>query len=112
MTFLAIRAAQAIAVPLSGSFPAHELRYVLDHSQPAVFLSSEKMQEKADEVTQEGLENKSILASVDKIVESHNDSVDQVELQDLQGEDKGGLMLYTSGTTSRPVSWSACFYIF
>lgn len=102
VTFLAIRAAQAIAVPLSGAFPAHELRYVLDHSQAAVFLSSEKMQDKATEVMKEDLEAKPIQARFDKIT-ADSDSAEKVDLIDLEGGDKGGLMLYTSGTTSRPV---------
>ena len=47
---MSILAAHAIAVPLSPTFPAHELRYIIDQSESLMLLSSEKFQDKADDV--------------------------------------------------------------
>lgn len=102
VTFLSVLANHAIALPLSPSFPAHELRYILDHSEAKILLSSNKLQEKADEVVKEGLEHKPIIAKVEKINAGSTDS-EGVKMEDVK-DDQGGLMLYTSGTTSRPVS--------
>ncbi|KAF2794782.1 acetyl-CoA synthetase-like protein [Melanomma pulvis-pyrius CBS 109.77] len=99
VTLLSILAAHAIAVPLSPAFPAHELRYILDQSESLVLLSSEKFQEKADEVLKEGMETSPINYKQDKIMLGKTD--DYVTLEDPTS-DKGGMMLYTSGTTSRP----------
>jgi malonyl-CoA/methylmalonyl-CoA synthetase len=99
VTLLSILAAHAIAVPLSPAFPAHELRYILDQSQSLMLLSSEKFQTQADEVLKEGLETSPINYKQDKIMLGKTD--DYVTLEDPTS-DKGGMMLYTSGTTSRP----------
>ncbi|ORX98428.1 hypothetical protein BCR34DRAFT_496141 [Clohesyomyces aquaticus] len=99
VTLLSILAAHAIAVPLSPTFPAHELRYILDQSESLMLLSSEKFQEKADEVLKEGLETSPINYKQDKIMLGKTD--DYVTLEPPTSE-KGGMMLYTSGTTSRP----------
>lgn len=101
VTFLSIIANNAIAVPLSASFPTPELRYIIDNSQPFVFLTSEKHNDKAQEVLQEGIENKPVFARMDKLMEGSK-SVETVNL-DAEANDDGGMMLYTSGTTSRPV---------
>ena len=56
MTLLSILGTHSIALPLSPAFPAHELQYILDHSQAAMLLSSQKFEGKADEVLKEKLE--------------------------------------------------------
>jgi malonyl-CoA/methylmalonyl-CoA synthetase len=99
VTLLSILAAHAIAVPLSPAFPAHELRYILDQSESLMLLSSEKFQQQADEVLKEGLETSPINYKQDKIMLGKTD--DYVTLEDPTSE-QGGMMLYTSGTTSRP----------
>lgn len=99
MTLLSILAAHAIAVPLSPTFPAHELRYILDQSEALMLLSSEKFQDKADEVLKEGLESKPINYKQEKIMLGKTD--DYVTLESPTST-KGGMMLYTSGTTNRP----------
>jgi malonyl-CoA/methylmalonyl-CoA synthetase len=99
VTFLSILAAHAIAVPLSPTFPAHELRYILDQCGSLMLLSSEKFQDKADEVLKEGMETAPINYKQEKIMMGKQD--DYVTLKEPTS-DKGGMMLYTSGTTNRP----------
>ncbi|KAF2260440.1 acetyl-CoA synthetase-like protein [Lojkania enalia] len=99
VTLLSILAAHAIAVPLSPAFPAHELRYILDQSGSLMLLSSEKFQDKADEVLKEGMETSPINYKQEKIMLGNTD--DHVTLVDSASE-QGGMMLYTSGTTNRP----------
>lgn len=99
VTLLSILAAHAIAVPLSPTFPAHELRYIIDQSESLMLLSSQKFQDKADDVLKEGMETSPINYKQEKIMMGKTD--DYVTLEDPQS-DKGGMMLYTSGTTNRP----------
>jgi malonyl-CoA/methylmalonyl-CoA synthetase len=99
VTLLSILAAHAIAVPLSPTFPAHELRYIIDQSESLMLLSSEKFQNQADDVLKEGMETKPINYKQEKIMMGKTD--DYVTLEEPTSE-KGGMMLYTSGTTNRP----------
>ncbi|KAF1973081.1 acetyl-CoA synthetase-like protein [Bimuria novae-zelandiae CBS 107.79] len=99
VTLLSIVAAHAIAVPLSPTFPAHELRYIIDQSESFMLLSSEKFQDKADDVLKEGIETSPINYKQEKIMMGKTD--DYVTLEEPES-DKGGMMLYTSGTTNRP----------
>ncbi len=106
MTLLAILGSNSIAVPLSSNFPASELRYILDNSEALMLLSSAKFQSKADEVLKEGLERKPISSKVEKKLEG-SQSRESVQLE-AQKNAQSGMMLYTSGTTSRPVSTRSC----
>ncbi|KAF6234849.1 hypothetical protein HO173_007069 [Letharia columbiana] len=102
VTLLSILACDSIAVPLSSGFPASELRYILENSEAVTLLSSGKFQEKAEEVLKEGLEHlprKPVLNVVEKRLTGNGE--DEVQLVPLPLT-KGGMMLYTSGTTSRP----------
>ena len=101
MTLLSIIGTNGIAVPLSSGFPASELRYILENSETLMLLSSTKFQSKAEEVLKDGLEKPLKLQIVEKRLAS-GDATEQVHLDDPKDEG-GGLMLYTSGTTSRPV---------
>lgn len=101
VTFLAILGSNAIAVPLAPAFPAHELRYILDHSEAHMLLSSSKFADKAKEVLKEGLEKEPIHSQIKKI-EQGSTASGKVELTGSEDNAKGGMMLYTSGTTSRP----------
>jgi malonyl-CoA/methylmalonyl-CoA synthetase len=99
--FLAILAHEAIALPLSHSFPASELRYLLENSKAKLLLSTPTLKNKADEVVEAGLQQKTLLSVVDQI--KHRSTKEKtVEMVDAS-LGRGGLMLYTSGTTSRPV---------
>ncbi|KAJ4336924.1 hypothetical protein N0V95_008492 [Ascochyta clinopodiicola] len=99
VTLLSILAAHAVAVPLSPTFPAHELRYIIDQSESLMLLSSDKFQDKADEILKEDMETSPINWKREKIMMGKTD--DYVTLEEPTST-KGGMMLYTSGTTSRP----------
>ncbi len=99
VTLLSILAAHAVAVPLSPTFPAHELRYIIDQSESAMLLSSEKFDSQAEVVLSEGMTTKPIHYKQKKIMMGKTD--DYVTLE-TPTSDKGGMMLYTSGTTNRP----------
>jgi malonyl-CoA/methylmalonyl-CoA synthetase len=64
-----------------------------------MLLSSEKFQDKADDVLKEDMETSPINYKQDKIMMGKTD--DYVTLEEPES-DKGGMMLYTSGTTNRP----------
>lgn len=100
MTFLAILANQAIALPLSPAFPNPELKYILNDSGAKLVLASEKLETKAQDVLKGDIENAPIYTQIHKILDAKNP--DKVELEDMP-DDVGGMMLYTSGTTNRPV---------
>ena len=88
---------------MSSSFPAIELRYILENSEAVALLSSRKFQDKAEETLREGLDHipkKPLLSIVEK--RRQGSGHDEVQLVHLPLK-KGGMMLYTSGTTSRPV---------
>ncbi|KAL8866976.1 MAG: hypothetical protein Q9174_005959 [Haloplaca sp. 1 TL-2023] len=90
----------ALMVENSYDYVASELRYILDNSEPLMLLSSARFQSKAEEVLKEGLEKKPIAGKIDKKLEG-SQSRDRVQLGSVS-DDRSGLMLYTSGTTSRP----------
>jgi len=103
VTLLSIFACDNIAVPLSSGFPASELGYILENSEAVILISSTKFQEKAEEALNKGLEHlprKPALNIVEK--RRQGNGRDEVQLVPLP-MNKGGMMLYTSGTTSRPV---------
>lgn len=101
MTLLSILGSHSIALPLSPAFPTNELQYIMDQSQASLLLSSSKFEKKAQEVLGRGLEAKPKLVKVQKKIggAEHTKII-------LEGpsDGEGGMMLYTSGTTSRPVS--------
>ncbi|KAJ5096405.1 hypothetical protein NUU61_005761 [Penicillium alfredii] len=101
VTLLAIFANDAVALPLSPSFPTGELQYILDNSQAKVLLSTEKYAQKAQEILQAGLEREPLLDIRPKITKGATGS-EAVQLEDLKQPSSGGMMLYTSGTTNRP----------
>lgn len=76
----------------------------MNNSEASILLSSAKFQEKATELIREGLDNPPILLRLDKRL-TGSDSVEHIQLDASPGT-AGGMMLYTSGTTSRPVKHS------
>lgn len=72
-----------------------------------MLLSSAKFQSKAEEVLKEGLEKTPISSTVEKRLEGSQSS-EYVQLESSP-DNQSGMMLYTSGTTSRPVSHSVIF---
>lgn len=101
VTLLAIFASDAIALPLSPSFPTGELKYILDNSQAKMLLTTEKYADKGMEILREGLEHEPLFAIRNKLTEGAS-SRESVTLHDLKQPSSGGMMLYTSGTTNRP----------
>ncbi|KAJ5681384.1 uncharacterized protein N7477_001324 [Penicillium maclennaniae] len=100
VTMLAIFASNAIALPLSPSFPTGELQYILDNSEAKLLLATEKYANKAEQVLKAGLQREPLFDIRHKLKEgAENESV---QLEDLKQPVSGGLMLYTSGTTNRP----------
>ena len=86
---------------MSPEFPAHELQYIINHSQALAFISSNKWPLKAEQIVKEGLKHGTIVTSIEKR-EKGRSGGEAVRLEDT-GPSQGGMMLYTSGTTSRPV---------
>lgn len=100
VTLLAAFAARSIAVPLSPAFPAAELQYILNQSEASLLVSSAKFAAKAKEVLATELVSKPAQLEPEK----HQGGAphEQVEL-DSPDAGGAGMMLYTSGTTNRPV---------
>jgi acyl-CoA synthetase (AMP-forming)/AMP-acid ligase II len=101
VTLLAIFASDAIALPLSPSFPSGELKYILNNSQAKVLLTTEKYADKAMEVLRQGLDREPLFNVRQKLMEGA--ARQNVTLEEVM-KPSGGMMLYTSGTTNRPVS--------
>ncbi|KAL2061436.1 hypothetical protein VTL71DRAFT_7709 [Oculimacula yallundae] len=99
VTLLSILGAHSVALPLSPAFPANELQYILDQSQASMLLSSAKFGSKAEEVLKQDLEQSPKHVKLQK----KNGGGEQSKVT-LEGpsDGKGGMMLYTSGTTNRP----------
>ncbi len=106
VTLLSILGNGSIAVPLSSGFPSSELRYILENSEAVMLLSSAKFQSKAQEVMSGELKKKPIFGTIEKILEG-SQAGEGVDLED-SGNTSSGMMLYTSGTTSRPVCILTC----
>ncbi|KAL2823480.1 AMP-binding enzyme [Aspergillus cavernicola] len=98
---LSILASDAIALPLSPAFPAHELKYIMDNSRAQMLVSTERYLDKAHGILQEGLDHEPILDVWGKI-KTGAAGVGAVALDGVDVGKKGGMMLYTSGTTNRP----------
>jgi malonyl-CoA/methylmalonyl-CoA synthetase len=101
VTLLSILGTHSIALPLSPAFPAHELQYIMDHSQASLLLSSKKFERKALEVMKEDLQKTPKHVRLTKKMGGAAS-----ERVTLEGPTDGGagMMLYTSGTTNRPAS--------
>ncbi|GAB1211321.1 hypothetical protein ATERTT37_000434 [Aspergillus terreus] len=100
VTMLSILASNAIALPLSPAFPISELKYVMDNSQAKALITTEKYSTKAQDLLKAGLDREPVLDIREKIRAGACLS-DEVTFEDLT-ESRGGMMLYTSGTTNRP----------
>ncbi|KAH7325543.1 AMP-binding enzyme [Stachybotrys elegans] len=101
VTFLAILASSAVALPLAPSHPASELRYILNDSAAAVVISSATHVKQAEEVLEEGLDHVPVLHQLGTFDEQRGNAVD-VEWTEPPSGATCGMMLYTSGTTARP----------
>ncbi|KAI9681988.1 MAG: hypothetical protein M1817_000042 [Caeruleum heppii] len=103
VTLLSVLGNRSIALPLSPAFPAKELRYILNDSQALMLLSSQRFEEKAKEIIEDGVSRRPALIALEKGTERSGPSVTGEAPKFLEpDEDSGGLMLYTSGSTGRP----------
>ncbi|KAI0976941.1 hypothetical protein F4678DRAFT_129558 [Xylaria arbuscula] len=115
VTFLAILAARAIALPLSPPFPAPELQYILTQSQASLLLHSAKFASKAQDVLKtpwpEPSPNtdpefkptlKTFKLPKHQGLGRENTIFDTVTITEDADTEGAGMMLYTSGTTARP----------
>lgn len=100
VTLLSILGTHSIALPLSPAFPAHELQYIMDHSQASMLLSSQKFEAKAQELLKTGLETVPKHISLEKKL---GGAEPKEVILEGPTDGAGGMMLYTSGTTNRPV---------
>ncbi|KAL1878483.1 hypothetical protein Plec18167_004557, partial [Paecilomyces lecythidis] len=74
----------------------------MDNSQAKMLVATEKYKNKAEEVLKTGLEREPVFDLREK-TRTGSSLTDSVEFQNLQDTElKGGMMLYTSGTTNRP----------
>lgn len=105
MTLLSILASDAIALPLSPAFPISELKYVMDNSQAKALVATAKYAGKAHDVMKAGLDRVPVLDIRDKIM-TGTSALSDVAFEELKKQSRGGMMLYTSGTTNRPVGYS------
>lgn len=72
-----------------------------------MLLASTKFYRKAQDVSDKGLDAKPRVVEVEKRMTGGVDS-DEISWKETPN-DKGGIMLYTSGTTNRPVSGEHCY---
>lgn len=109
VTMLSIFASRAIALPLSPAFPTSELQYIMDNSSARVLLATEKYAEKADQVLVSGLAHEPVFDVRSKLTTGadHSESakleLDPESENEMSDPTVSGMMLYTSGTTNRPV---------
>ena len=101
MTLLSIIASGAVAVPLAPAFPVNELKYVTNHCEARILLASSRNWDKAGKLVSGAEENELVRLRVEELVDNEQDLSGE-HIEKAQAFD--GMMLYTSGTTSKPVS--------
>lgn len=105
VTYLAILANDSIALPLQPAFPLPELKYILDQSQTPLLLVTSPYAKTAQSLLELGSEGDPVL-QVNELTQTPAEALphDAIQLEDI-GDSQGGMMLYTSGTTNKPVSF-------
>ncbi|KAL2004139.1 hypothetical protein VTN02DRAFT_6236 [Thermoascus thermophilus] len=102
VTLLSILASNAVALPLSPAFPVGELRYILENSGAKVLVATQTYGDKARDIVTAGLPRPPLLDVRDKI-KTGAGAAEAIQWEQLaEGRSRGGMMLYTSGTTNRP----------
>ncbi|RDA93233.1 hypothetical protein CP533_6529 [Ophiocordyceps camponoti-saundersi (nom. inval.)] len=103
VTLLASLASGSVAVPLSAAFPAPELQYILNHSEASLLVASTKMAAKAEEVLATDLKSRPFHIPLEKhLVGETPGKLVSLDSGAEAAAAAASLMLYTSGTTSRP----------
>ncbi len=104
VALLSIIASGAIAVPLAPTFPTTELQTILNDCSASMLLSSEYYHKKASEIVQVGVKKPPVLERLRLSTNPIGSSPTNMPILEAgHGIDTSGLMLYTSGTTGRPV---------
>lgn len=103
MTLLSIFSTNSVALPLAPSFPASELKYIMENSGAMMLLSSVEFQSKAKEVIGALVDRPPIWITVPKRPSNYPGSPTHCVNFDGVRNVASGMMLYTSGTTNRPV---------
>lgn len=87
---------------MSPSFALAESRYIIEHCRPDLMLSTDVFGEKAQEIVEAVRQDgPKVPLSIKESIQSGAKPLEDVSFAPVPN--KGGLMLYTSGTTSRPV---------
>lgn len=81
------------------------MKYVMNNSQAKVLVATERFAEKASELSKAGLDREPVLVVKRETTLPGGAGVGPGEVKFEEIADKGGMMLYTSGTTNRPVSF-------
>ena len=88
-------------MPLAPAFPVNELKYVTNHCEARILLASSRNWDKAGQLVSGVEENELVRLRVEELVDNEQDLSGE-HIEKAQAID--GMMLYTSGTTSQPVS--------
>ena len=91
-------------MPLCPAFPPPELQYIIDHSEALILVSSAKFADKARDVLKTDLAKRPVHMQLAKHL---GHGLHEEVILDGGEAGKAGMMLYTSGTTSRPVRVSS-----
>ena len=78
----------------------------MDNCTPSILLATERLSEKARELLKTGLDVEPVLDIRKEIFHRGREQVGKFKLEELgSAGNGGGMMLYTSGTTNRPVRY-------
>lgn len=100
VSLLSIIATHSLALPLCSTFPVSELQYILNQSKTIILLASSKFITKAKQTLDACDQSRPRLIQIEKRMGGSR--YQKISLNDSLGPE-GGLILYTSGTTNRPV---------
>ncbi len=103
VTLLSILGSHAVAVPLCPTFPPTELRYVVDQSQSKFLLYSKPLERTFKSVREGDLAQEPVTLEIEELSGGVSDNKG-THLEPVSGTD-AGMILYTSGTKSRPVGY-------
>lgn len=107
MNLFSILASDAIAVPVLPGLPYPEVKYILENADAKMLLLPEIGGDKVRKMINRFIDEDDLIVDVIGGVpmRGHFEVSTQVDFPDVQ-DARGGLMLYTSGTTNRPVRYS------
>lgn len=98
--YLGLAMIGAAIVPVNAEFAAHEIRYILEHSQARLVIRAEALAGQVAEAL-DGLQDVPLVEEFDEFLAEASGLAPYEGLQVGSGQDLV-LLCYTSGTTSRP----------